>query len=33
MLKNELLELIKEIPDDGEVLDSLKGIEGLANSS
>lgn len=33
MLKNELLELLKEIPDDGEVLDSLKGIEGLANSS
>ncbi len=33
MLKNELLELIKKIPEDGEILDSLKGIEGLANSS
>lgn len=33
MLKSELLKLIEEVGDNDNVLETLKGIEGLANSS
>ena len=32
MKKSELLELLKDIEDDGDVLTTLKGIEGIKNN-